>query len=352
MGKRWLVAGVLASVAGVSQAAEVQLFGIHTPATKRWAVYARVSVVDGTSGLSSIAIDVLNNTVDGVGTATVKTSAVTLPQGVSKYTDSTRFPEETEGVGYGFWVRAARDNGTITSEGAREISAAQMTFYTRGSTSGVPYRDLILPNVGINAGIALQNDTTGGHFKTAAGMWGYPVQVASGTYEPVATTGTGARIGLTMAYSDPNPTASVNLLRWNATTQDYELRAEAPKQATVIDARNYTLGQTNAGDSTVLAGLGDADLNGRVNFDDLFRLATHYNQKSKTWFEGDFDLNGRVNFDDLLILATHYNTAVPSGSEFSSTFEQDMATAFAAVPEPAMLGWVAAGLALVGRRRK
>ena len=121
--RKWLVAGGLAAIAGVAQGADVEIFGIHTPAVGKWAVYARLTNVGGASGISSISVDVLNNT-GAAGTSTVTSSAVTLPSGVSRYTDPQRWPEATEGVGYGFWVPNLRRNGDIDSTGATGISAS------------------------------------------------------------------------------------------------------------------------------------------------------------------------------------------------------------------------------------
>lgn len=60
---------------------------------------------------------------------------------------------------------------------------------------------------------------------------------------------------------------------------------------------------------------GDANLDGTVEFDDLVRLADHYNQSSTRWVDGDFNYDNVVNFDDLLTLAVNYGASlVPSPS--------------------------------------
>ena len=43
--RNWLVAGGLAALAGVAQGADVEIFGIHTPAVGKWAVDARLTNV-------------------------------------------------------------------------------------------------------------------------------------------------------------------------------------------------------------------------------------------------------------------------------------------------------------------
>jgi hypothetical protein len=99
--------------------------------------------------------------------------------------------------------------------------------------------------------------------------------------------------------------------------------------------------------------LGDATLDGRVNFGDLLRLAKNYNSTGADWFGGDFDYDGRVNFADLLALAKNYNQALPADVPGAPAgFGADLAAAFAAVPEPGGVGVIAVvGVGLAMRRR-
>jgi hypothetical protein len=94
--------------------------------------------------------------------------------------------------------------------------------------------------------------------------------------------------------------------------------------------------------------LGDATLNGTVNFDDLLLLAANYNALTNVnWSKGDFNYDGAVNFDDLLVLAANYNV---SGG---GTFAGDWALAQSLVPEPAsMAALTGTALALLSRRRR
>jgi hypothetical protein len=66
-------------------------------------------------------------------------------------------------------------------------------------------------------------------------------------------------------------------------------------------------------DSAILvtrASYGDADLDGRVDLDDLGRLATHW-QSPGHWIDGDFDYNGLVDVNDLGLLASNWQTSSP-----------------------------------------
>jgi hypothetical protein len=53
---------------------------------------------------------------------------------------------------------------------------------------------------------------------------------------------------------------------------------------------------------------GDADFNGRVNFDDYVKTDNGFNNHLTGWVNGDFDGNGRVNFDDYVLIDLAFNT--------------------------------------------
>jgi hypothetical protein len=55
---------------------------------------------------------------------------------------------------------------------------------------------------------------------------------------------------------------------------------------------------------------GDANIDRRVDFDDLLRLAANYNTSGMPYpGRGDFNFSGKVDFDDLLALAANYNAS-------------------------------------------
>ena len=74
--------------------------------------------------------------------------------------------------------------------------------------------------------------------------------------------------------------------------------------------------------------VGDANLSGAVNFDDLLILAQNYEQTPKLWAQGDFSLDGTVDFDDLLLLAQNYNAGA------NQMLMSDFQYALSIVPEP------------------
>jgi T5SS/PEP-CTERM-associated repeat protein len=103
-----------------------------------------------------------------------------------------------------------------------------------------------------------------------------------------------------------------------------------------------------------LARPGDATYDSVVDFNDLVKLAQHYNGPGQ-WIDGDFTRDGQVDFNDLVKLAQNYNTAYPAGVPgASAAFQADVARAFASAPEPSAVCLLAMGACarLLQRRRQ
>jgi autotransporter-associated beta strand protein len=102
--------------------------------------------------------------------------------------------------------------------------------------------------------------------------------------------------------------------------------------------------------------LGDATLDGAVDFNDLVKLAQNYNSSvpvgDSGWYHGDFNYDDKVDFNDLVKLAQNYNGSLPAtlASPSGTVFNDDLARAFASVPEPSTLGLL--GSLLLGCRRR
>jgi hypothetical protein len=103
-------------------------------------------------------------------------------------------------------------------------------------------------------------------------------------------------------------------------------------------------GQVNLADAdalvhSVLGTLdGDATLDGVVDFNDLVKLAQHYNvaNGAQSWAAGDFTHDGSVDFNDLVKLAQNYNVSAADAGAFPA----DFAAAMAAMPEPSLAGLI------------
>lgn len=146
--------------------------------------------------------------------------------------------------------------------------------------------------------------------------------------------------------------------------------AADPKRAIGIGEASTLLGLTDAATAPFLGQsadatsllvrltlVGDATLDGTVDFLDLARLAQSYNTQPGpgAWSQGDFNYDGQVDFNDLAALAQNYNTG-PAATAASATLPADFQTAWAQaqsqVPEPSMLSVaLAAPLAMTLRRR-
>ncbi len=108
---------------------------------------------------------------------------------------------------------------------------------------------------------------------------------------------------------------------------------------------------------------GDANLDGRVDFQDLLALARNYNLPSgATWSGGDFSHDGIVDFVDLLLLARFYNASIASVG-VSQSYPQaidpgtndllawmHLQTSITLVPEPVLASTIGT-LALIATRR-
>lgn len=99
---------------------------------------------------------------------------------------------------------------------------------------------------------------------------------------------------------------------------------------------------------------GDANMDNKVSFADLVKVAQNYGQSNRFWTDGDFNYDGIVNFADLVSVAQNYGHALPGAPVpgASAQFDADMARAFAEVPEPGVCGLFVGGVVLLGRRRR
>jgi hypothetical protein len=107
--------------------------------------------------------------------------------------------------------------------------------------------------------------------------------------------------------------------------------------------------------------LGDATLDGAVDFNDLVRLGQNYNTMVSAvtdgwWSHGDFTYDGVVDFNDLVKLAQNYGSVLPAALRGTAPdFQNDLAAAAAAlasVPEPTDLAWALAASGCAAQRRR
>ena len=168
-----------------------------------------------------------------------------------------------------------------------------------------------------------------------------------------------------LAITYPAGQSPNNTIRSYLTTGYNNGAWNGPGMITSSSDASHTLGYADSADGVVknlpantevveFARVGDADLDGKVDFNDLVTLARHYNQSNANWDEGDFNYDGKVGFDDLVALARNYGGTLSAGqlATFAPSIRSDIEAAFAQVPEPGtsvILG--ALGFALSRRRR-
>ena len=71
---------------------------------------------------------------------------------------------------------------------------------------------------------------------------------------------------------------------------------------------------------------GDANLDGRVTFDDYVKIDTGFNQQYTGWLNGDFNYSNNISFDDYVLIDVAYNTqAAPSTLFTSAAYHLDPA---------------------------
>jgi hypothetical protein len=93
----------------------------------------------------------------------------------------------------------------------------------------------------------------------------------------------------------------------------------------------------------------DANLNGRVEFDDLLITAKNFGFAVTSWGRGDFDGDGVVGFPDLLLLAQNYGFGTPNLTQ--THFDADWQHAASMVPEPGCILLAATAFIGIARRR-
>jgi hypothetical protein len=97
--------------------------------------------------------------------------------------------------------------------------------------------------------------------------------------------------------------------------------------------------------------LADADLDGDVDLDDVGRWAPNYTgaggSTAKTWTQFDTDYDGDVDLDDVGKWAPNYTGAGGGGFQLAP-----LPGGVSAVPEPASLGLLMVGGAVMLRRRR
>jgi hypothetical protein len=95
---------------------------------------------------------------------------------------------------------------------------------------------------------------------------------------------------------------------------------------------------------------GDANLSGKIDADDYFRIDSNYNKSGTAtgFFNGDFNYDGQINGDDYFLIDSNHTN--PLGTFAPGSLPPGGISGVSAVPEPASIGLL--GLAAVGLFRR
>ncbi|MFT3789442.1 MAG: autotransporter-associated beta strand repeat-containing protein [Tepidisphaeraceae bacterium] len=164
------------------------------------------------------------------------------------------------------------------------------------------------------------------------------IDIASGGM--IASKAAGNTLASLLAWRNASGTGKGIVSSW--------LTSHAAYGLAIVDNADVGLnvfhGRDVTSDSLIVAPalLGDANLDGLVNFADLLKLASSYGSTGVTWSAADFNADGSTNFSDLLVLAGNYGQS-------EAAFESAWAMAQASVPESGAA--LLAPAALAGLRR-
>ena len=153
------------------------------------------------------------------------------------------------------------------------------------------------------------------------------------------------------------PVNPVNAIK-TILTNGYSNNFATGQIRSTVTGPDRTLGYSDSGSAVMVALVipGDANLDGKVDFNDFLVLQNNFNVASTRWDQGNFNYDGATNFNDFLVLQNHFGQSIAGVTVDPLTSSQIAAvSAFAnanAVPEPATLGLLLAGGVLAGRRQR
>lgn len=151
----------------------------------------------------------------------------------------------------------------------------------------------------------------------------------------------------------PLPGQEFRVLRWGTRTGTFQAIVNSTPFAGLSFIPTY---EANSLLLRASATPGDANLDAKVNFDDLLILAQGYGLSGRNWLGANFNGDDLVAFDDLLLMAQNYGFGTLTGlSEMgigNPQFQRDLALAFSLVPEPGALTFVAAVAMTAARRAR
>ena len=280
-------------------------------------------------------------------------------------------------TGNGFAIAAGGSGNLIESQAGTLTFTGTFSGNTSGSTYARPYYVYGAGNVAISG--AISNGTaTGG---TAVIKQGAGTLTLSGanTYLGTTTLAAGGLRETSPAYTNSLANGGVDVqagrfvLDYTATTTPVAQvkaildagYAQSTKfgtgmiRSTTAAAASRVLGygDDGAGNVTVLYTIdGDANLDGKVDFNDFLVLQQNFGQANTRFDQGNFDYSGGTDFNDFLILQQNFGQSADGEAVAFTNTQVAALTAFAlanqGVPEPTSLAVIGIGAVGLLRRRR
>ncbi len=98
--------------------------------------------------------------------------------------------------------------------------------------------------------------------------------------------------------------------------------------------------------------LGDANIDGKVDLNDLNTVLNNLGVATTAWTSGNFDGAATIDLNDLNSVLNHLGVSFPAGANTVAIAEGLASGAVAATPEPTSLMLLAAGVPLLMKRRR
>jgi autotransporter-associated beta strand protein len=272
-------------------------------------------------------------------TADISTRPVTMGPGggaIDTNGNNVTFALSFGGSGAGGLTKIGA--GSLTLLGANNNYAGPTTITTDtliiGNAGALPSGGAVVNNANLNftgAGTSIAGPITGTGKLTIGAT--STVQLAPGnspSSQSAMTIAPGGMLdmttgSLTLKYGNgANPNAAVRnyiSIAYNASGTLWTGTTGITSTSAAADPAHHSVAFANGGDGEVngltagqelitYAYAGDANLDGKVDFNDFVAISTHFMQPDINWDHGNFNYDGVVDFNDFVVLSTNFGAGV------------------------------------------
>jgi hypothetical protein len=359
--------------------------GLKSGSTGTYSLSGGTLIVGGTTYVGGST-----NAAGGVGSLTVGGNANFTTAALTNWnTGSVTLAGGTTTVTNTYNLGTLKQTGGIAKLGALGGTGSLAVGNPSGSTATMSVSTIAQSAVLIDATGSLAITGTTGSFNSATSL-----QINTGGLLNINSS------ALTIQYTtNPSPNATirnyissaynVNGTLWTGTTGITSSNAQANRGHSSIgfaDGADGVVINLPAGVSAAIpaggvlpagnelityAFPGDANLDGKVDFNDFVAISTHFLANDINWDHGNFNYDGVVDFNDFVILSTNFGDGVTGGDGVGATPQElaqfnAMAQEFgisnsqisrwdstiSQLPEPASGGLLAIGAATLLQRRR